>query len=53
MFESAKLLLIKLLGRVSGASMGIALNPKRYHCFGTIATSSVISFAENIKLEEW
>lgn len=33
--------------------MDIALNSKRYHCFGTIATSSVISFAESIKLEEW
>lgn len=36
-FESAKLLLFKLLGRVSGASIGIALNPKRYHFFGTFA----------------
>lgn len=51
MFESTKWVLIKLLERVSGASLGIALNPKRYHCLGTIATS-VISFAENIKLEE-
>lgn len=53
MFESAKWLLMKLLGSVSGASMGIALKTKRYHCFGNIAISSLISFAENIKPEEW
>lgn len=52
-FESAKWLLFKLLGRLSGDSVGIKLNPKWDHYFGTVAAYSVISIVENIKLEEW
>lgn len=47
------MILFKLLGSVSGASLGIELNSERYHCFGTVAPYSVISIVEHIKLEEW